>query len=67
MYVLLFWHGSVMNQCVKASILITQRSHLYSFLMLLIRTVLLTFCPRKKRLKTKDKYKTLISRNLKII
>ena len=73
-HALLFWHGSLMTQWVKAILLITQKFHLSSFLMLLIKTVLFTFCPTKKRLIAKDKDKDfdfmnvlLASENLKII
>ena len=44
-----------MSQWVKAILLIIQKYHLSSFLMLLIKTVLFTFCPTKKGLKAKDK------------
>ena len=52
-YKVLFWHGSLMTKWVKAILLITQRSHLSSFLMLLIITFLFTSCPTKKETKNK--------------
>ena len=71
---LLFWHGSLMTQNVKAILLITQKSDLPSFLTLSIKTDLFTFRPAiKKRLKAKDNYKDvdfinvlLVSKNVKI-
>ena len=63
-----------MTQWIKAILLTTQKSNLSSFLMLLGKTVFFTFCPAKKRLKTKNKDKDfdfkivlLASKNLKII
>ena len=59
---LMFCHGSLMTQWVKAILLITLKPHLSSFLMLLIKKVLFTFCStKKKKLKVKDKDKDLIS------
>ena len=53
---LLFWHGSLMTQWVKVILLITQKSHLSSCRMLIIKTVLFTFCHIKKEsFKEKDK------------
>ena len=57
-HTLLFWHGSWMNQWFKTILFITKKSHLSSFLMFLIKIVLFTFCPtKKKRLKAKEKGK----------
>ena len=41
-------HGSLMTQWVKVILLITQKSHLLSFLMLLIKTVFLPFTLKKR-------------------
>ena len=60
-----FWQG------LLAILLITQKSHLPSFIMILIKTVLFTFFPTKKRLKAKDNkdfdFILLASKNVKII
>ena len=53
MHTLLFLYGSMMTQWVKSILLITQKSHLLSFLILLIKTVLFTFCPTKTDTKSK--------------
>ena len=73
-HMLLFWHSSLMTQWIKAILLITQKSNLSSFLVLLIKTCLFIFCPAKKRLEAKDKDKDfdfmnvlLASKNLKIV
>ena len=65
---------SLMTQSVKAILLITQKSHLLSFFMLLIKTVLFTLCPTKKQTKSKRHRQSfdfinvlLASKNLKII
>ena len=47
-HALLFWHGSLMTQLVKVILLIPQKSHLSSFLVLLVKTVLFTSYPKKK-------------------
>ena len=73
-HMIMLRHGSLMTQLVKAILLITQKSPLPSFLMHLIKTVLFTFHPtKKKRLQAKDKDKDLdcmnvllSSKNLKI-
>ena len=72
-HALLFWHGSLMTQLVKVILLIPQKAHLSSFLVLLVKTVLFASYPKKKRLKAKNKDKYfgfmnvfLASKNLKI-
>ena len=47
-HALLFWHGSLMTQLVKVILLIPQKSHLSSFLVLLVKTVLFASYPKKK-------------------
>ena len=47
-HALLFWHGSLMTQLVKVILLIPQKSHLSSFLVLLVKTVLFTSYLKKK-------------------
>ena len=53
MYTLLFCHGSLMTILAETVLLITQKSHLSSFLTLLIIMILFTFCPTKKQTKGK--------------
>ena len=50
---LLFRHESLMKQLFKAILLITQTFIVSSSLMLLIKTVLFTFCSTKKETKSK--------------
>ena len=61
-HMIMLQHGSLMTQLVKTTLLITQKSPLPSLLMHLIKTVLFTFHPTKKRdYKQKTKIKILIS------
>ena len=55
MHTLLFWHGSLITQWVKLILLITQNSHLSSFLMFLIKTGGGTLYTTKKKLQATGK------------
>ena len=64
MHTPLFWHGSLITQWVKLILLITQNSHLSSFLMFLIKMVLFTLCPTKKKLQATGKDKDFYFMNV---